>query len=1127
MLSRWSRLILKHPFAGGLLLAMILLGGLLTAPSGWKPSWLPDYSLAVDALPDIGENQQIVFTSWPGRSPQEIEDQITYPLLVQLMGIPGLKTTRSTSMFGRSSIYLSFEQDRDAYWCRSRILEKLNALPPDVLPPGLRPQLGPNASALGQVFWYTLESKNEQGELFETWSLEELRRIHDYYVQYGLQSVKGVAEVAAIGGQQRTFRVQLQPSAMKAAGVTLKEVIHAIQHNNRNAGGHTLEVNRMEYLIRGIGEIESLDDLGKVAVRTVDNTPILLQDIASIGSGVSNRRGILDKGGLEAVGGVVAMEYGANPQQVIQDLKEQLAIIESGLPRKEMKDGQFAQLKIVPFYDRSELVAENLKTLHHTLITEILIAAIVIFFMLRHWQAALVIGASLPLAIGLTYLLMRFMGWSANSLSLAGIAIAIGSMVDMGIIWVDHVLQQDSSTKSWKQRIIHSGKEIMPAILTAAATTILSFLPVLFLGGMEGQLFRPLALTKTLALGAALLILVSILPVVLYVVLQLGRPQLKLKGQWASLLLGALLLVLLWQQWQSTGLWAGLVRLSAFAGLLLFFQWIGQQFEVILRFCFSHYRQVLMVPVVLILGGTVAWWNLDYGYLPEIDEGAFLLMPATPDHVGEAENQELLQLLDRALMQIPEVREVVGKVGRADSPLDPAPLSMFEILIHYHPAYGYDESGRWRKLWRDHIRHPNDIWEEIVSVVREIPGLTLPPKLQPIETRLLMLQSGSRAPLGLLLKAQNQRDLDQYGRVLEAALGQIPELYPASIYREEQSAKPYLDLVLRREHLAPYGLTVEQVQQHIEVLLGNMPVGRVLDGREHYAIEVSYPATYEQRPETLAELPILLAGGAEVPLGELAEIRFEEGPATIKSEDGFLTQALFFEQAKGISAIEAAEAVDRFLKEQRMEGTLLAPPGLTMEWTGTFQEFQRSKERMRLIIGLTILIILLVLYIQFQEWPVVAIVFSGMLLAIAGGFMGLWAYNLLTGQGWLGLSLQPVLLTIPVGIGFLALLGLATDDGVLMATFIRQKLKSESLDDSKKLEAQIIAAGKSRIRPAMMTTATTVLALLPIFWGYGRGAELMQPMAIPLLAGLFFQLLTVFWVPLLYYLWMKKKLAYE
>lgn len=1114
MSSRFIRFLITYPAFSIFLLISVLVGGVLTIPISFTTAWLPDLRLSVDALPEIGNHQQIVHTNWEGKSPEEIERQITYPLLTHLMGLPGFKSSRSVSMFGRSSIYLSFDENKDVYWCRSRILEKLNAIPTNLLPVNVEPKLGPNASALGQIYWYSLEAQDGLGQVVDTWPMEELRQINDYYIRYGLQAEEGVAEVSSIGGWKQTFHIQLDPNKMKSLGVQLNEVIQSVRFNNRNTSGHTLEVNRMEYFIRGVGAIENIEDLNLIAVKNIGTDAVFLKDIANIKYDRENRRGILNKAGKDVVGGVVTMEYGANPTKVIKRIESKLAFLKKGLPQKKLENGQKINLKIIPFYNRAELVKENINTLHRTLFIELLIVGIVIFFMMRNWQAAIVIGSMLPFSIALTYLSMRIFNIPANSLSLAGIAIAIGSIVDMGIIWLDHLIELKTEKNTWLERLVQSASEIFPAIFTATATTIISFLPIIWLQGTEGQLFSPLAITKTIVLVSSFFILFSVLPVLAYFLLQKKTKNITRTQANIAVVIGIILLAYFLFDWE-TNIGVSILRILLFVGVIFGFQQIRKLFPRILSFIFQYHKQFRWIPFLIIGVGIFSWWNINYSYLPKIDEGAFLLMPTVPDHLGETEIEEILQLLDKAIAQIPEIKEVVGKAGHIDSALDPAPLTMLEILIQYKPEYEINS----RRIWRKHIRNRDDIWEEIISIVKNIPGLSIPPKLQPIETRLLMLQSGIRSSLGIKVFAKDSDKLNFSSKLIEQELRKIPQVDTNTIFVQDWASKPYLDIHFKREQIARLGLNIETVQQYIEIILGKKGISEVELGRNHYLIQLGFPKHFMQQPESLNDIPITLTNGKEVLLGDVAEIRFKKGPMMINGEDGFLTQTVYFNPQFNIGEIKTAAFVNQHLDEHSSE----ILNGVSYKIEGNFQDFIRSKKQINLFIIISIMIITIIIYGQFLNWRIVSMILGSILLAVAGGMIGLNIYNSINIE-----DTNDILLNIPVAIGFLALLGIAVDDGVLMATFIKKKLEETKVINTKEqLQQLIIGAGNSRIKPAMMTTATTLLALLPIFWDYGKGIELMRPLAIPLLAGLCFQVLTVFWIPLLFYRWKLKLFIHE
>ena len=786
-------------------IVLIIFLGTITLPFNLGLNFLPKNSVSVDAIPNVGENQQIIYTEWKGQSPQDIEDQITYPLSSNLLGIPGVKSIRSSSMFGFSNIYIIFEDDIDFYWSRSRILEKLSALPNNLLPKNVQPKLGPDATALGQVFWYTLEGRDEKGNVTGGWNLQELRSIQDFYVKNALISTKGVSEVASIGGFVKEYQIDINPGLMKQYGVSLQNVVMAIEKSNRNIGAQTLEINKVEYFVRGLGYIESIADIENTAVVSEDFTTIHIRDIANVSIGPAERRGLLDKEGAEVVGGVVASRFGENPSQVLDALKDKIDDISLGLPSKTLKNGQKSQLTIVPFYDRSELIGETLQTLGNALIYEIIIAILVVVIMLLNLRVSFLISGLLPLAVLTVFILMKVFKVEANIVALSGIAIAIGTMIDMGIILVENILRhlKDNQDKNFNSVIITATKEVSGAIITAGLTTIVSFAPIFMLTGAEGKLFWPLAFTKTAALSAAILITLFILPPITVFFLK------KQNKKGTTQLIFSILLILLGIVACFYGYYVGLI-LVGFGGIgilefidrltssqakrtrlifvviattfLLAIYWrplgysqhlvsnflfvivlcalilvpihfLIQKYESILKWVLEHKSISISVPITAIVLGILVLANTGKEFMPALDEGQFLLMPTSMPHSGIEENSKVLKMLDIAVASIPEVEYVVGKAGRTESALDPAPISMYENLISYKPEYILNDDGRplrfktnddglfetksgefivagtkidigelvqdnyghYYRNWRPQIKNKEDIWQEIIE----------------------------------------------------------------------------------------------------------------------------------------------------------------------------------------------------------------------------------------------------------------------------------------------------------------------------------------------------------------------------------------------------------------------------
>ncbi|MGA0031234.1 MAG: efflux RND transporter permease subunit [Flavobacteriaceae bacterium] len=1232
MLNKSIKFFLDHKIFAYLLLAVLLLWGLRSLPLITESNWVGSDPVAIDAIPDIGENQQIVFTKWPGRSPRDIEDQITYPLTSSLLGIPGVKTVRSSSMFGFSSIYVIFEEDIDFYWSRSRILEKLNSLSDNLLPAGVAPALGPDATALGQVFWYTLEGRSPQGKPTGGWSLGELRSIQDYFVKYALASASGVSEVASIGGFVQEYQIDVDPEALKVLNVTLSEVARAVQQSNRDVGAQTLEINSVEYLVRGLGYVQSIDDLENVVLRSDQFKSIRVGDVAKVSLGPAERRGMLDKEGVEVVGGVVVARYGANPLQVIGSVKDKLGELSVGLPSKTLADGTVSQLTVVPFYDRSGLIYETLDTLSLALILEILITILIVVVMVYNLRASMLISGLLPVAILFVFIAMKLFGVDANIVALSGIAIAIGTMVDLGVILSENILNHLENLKaeqSVDEVVYTATTEVSGALVTAVFTTIISFIPVFTLTGAEGKLFSPLAFTKTFALLAAVVVTLFLIPTFAVAVFKRPKKASLIKlgvniglavlgvagliyGYWAALVLlvfAALqfltttdriseqlhnrlnigltvftILGFLAHYWRPLGFDRSLVINYIFvaflcAVVLVTFYLFKRYYSAILGWALSNKLTFLSLPLALLLMGYAIMRNTPEEFMPSLNEGSFLLMPTSMPHAGVSENRRILQQLDRAVAAIPEVETVVGKSGRIESALDPAPLSMFENVIQYYPEYqlnafgkpqrykvnqdglfvlssaqlaynpnhehkldsanqaleivdglGIDRSlliadkdGAYFRNWRPDIQSTDDIWNEIVSATA-IAGVTSAPKLQPIETRLVMLQSGMRAPMGIKVKGQDLEQIEQFGLQLESALKSVEGVKTSSVFADRIVGKPYLLIDIDREGLVRYGLRIEDVERVIELALGGMPVSQSVEGRERYSIRVRYPRELRNSVADIEDIYVDINANQRVRLGQLADIRFEKGPQAIKSEDTFLVGYVLFDKAAGYAEVEVVESAQSYIQEQIRLGAIEVPSGVSYAFVGTYENQLRAARTLSIVVPLALAIIFLILYVQFKSVSTSLMVFSGIAVAFAGGFIliGLYSQPWFLNFSFFGENLRelfqigPVNLSVAVWVGFIALFGIATDDGVLMATYLTQSFRGGTPKTVQEIRSKVIEAGERRIRPCLMTTATTLLALLPILTSTGKGSDIMIPMAIPSFGGMLIALITLFIVPVLY-----------
>ncbi len=1220
MLNSIIHFFINNKLVSFLLFILIIGWGLMVAPFDFGIEGLPRDPVAVDAIPDIGENQQIVFTKWDGQSPQDIEDQVTYPLMSSLLGIPGVKTIRSSSMFGVSSIYVIFEEDIEFYWSRSRILEKLNSLPSGLLPNGVQPTLGPDATALGQIYWYTLEGRDEEGNVTGGWDLQELRSIQDYYVKYGLASAKGVSEVASIGGFIKEYQIDVDPLKLQQYNLSLQNITNAVKSSNKEIGAKTLEINRVEYFVRGLGYIKKIEDLENSVIKAVNNAPILLKDVAKIMLGPVDRRGILDKNGAEVVGGVIVARYGANPMAVIDKVKEKIKEISSGLPTKTLKDGRVSHLTIVPFYDRTKLIKETLFTLNDALILEILVTILVIMLMLFNLRSSILISGLLPIAVLMVFIAMKMFGVDANIVALSGIAIAIGTMVDIGIILTENVVKaiNDRGKNSNITQVVYGATaEVSGAILTAVATTIVSFLPVFTMQAAEGKLFRPLAYTKTFALIAAVVVGLLLIPSFAAIIFKpsnvtrwkkifiniiwigLGGYAMYNHIELGGLLLafGMINIVSIYSQWVRnndnyiknflgaiavlwvlTNYWRPLdldvslgsnfifVAVATLSLLVIFY--VFQRFYVrILTWALEFKVLFLLLPLAILIGGFYSWRSMGKEFMPSLDEGAFLLMPTTMPHAGVEENKKTLQLLDLAVANIPEISVVVGKAGRVASALDPAPLSMFENLINYTSEYiededGHkirfqvnndgefilgkeeksisdnrkmnpsrlvrDEDGEFFRQWRGKIHSPDDIWDEIIKVTK-LPGVTSAPKLQPIETRLVMLQTGMRSPMGIKIKGQNLEDIEQLGMQLERSLKKVQGVSEASVFADRIIGKPYLLLDLDRNKAAFYGLKIGDIQETIKVALGGKVLTTTVEGRERYGIRVRYPKELRTSPEDLKKVLLKTPSGEQILLGDVVNIRFERGPQVIKGEDSFLVGYVLFDKEKGQAEVNVVEAAQSFIKEQIEDGIVEVPHGVSYSFTGTYENQIRSEKRLAIVLPLSLMIIFLILYFQFRSVSTTFMVFTGIFVAFSGGFMMLWLY----GQPWFldfdvfGKNMRDIFnihtvnLSVAIWVGFIALFGIATDDGVVIATYLTQLFEKNKPTTKEEVRATVIQAGQKRIRPCLMTTATTILALLPVLSSQGRGSDIMIPMAIPAFGGMMVALITLFVVPVLYS-WVKE-----
>ena len=1130
-----------------------------------------------------------------------------------------------------SSIYIIFEEDIEFYWSRSRILEKLNSLPSNLLPKGVNPTLGPDATGLGQIYWYTLEGRDEDGNVTGGWDLHELRSIQDYYVKYALSSASGVSEVASIGGYVQEYQIDVNPELMRQYKISLSQIVKTIKESNKDIGAQTLEINQVEYLVRGLGYIKSISDIENAVVTSENYTAIKVKDIAKVSLGPATRRGILDKEGAEVVGGVVVARYGANPMEVINNVKKKIDELSTGLPSKILSNGKTSQVTIVPFYDRTELIQETLGTLNEALTLEILITIFVIIVMMFNLRASILISGLLPVAVLMVFIAMKLFNVDANIVALSGIAIAIGTMVDVGVILSENVirhLNEDTKKLPINTIVYNATAEVSGAIVTAVMTTIISFVPVFTMIGAEGKLFRPLAFTKTFALIAALVIALFLIPpfaAYLFRKREIRRTSKYIIGG-LLIVLGILILTyenwlglviigfgittiikqeafhisfsnfsytiskniiniiicviaivfLLASYWRPLGvdksIFINLVFVSIICfGLLGTFSLFQKYYTRILQWALENKLAFLTIPTSIVVFGFYIMKNTGKEFMPSLNEGSFLLMPTSMPHSGVEENKRVLQQLDMAVASIPEIKTVVGKAGRTESALDPAPLSMYENIILYKPEYMLnlhgerqrykvnneglfqlkdgsfianpnntkdkatinseissqqlieDANGEFYRNWRPAIKTPNDIWNEIVRVTK-LPGVTSAPKLQPIETRLVMLQTGMRAPMGIKVKGQDLKQIEAFGVELEHILKQVEGVKKEAVFADRIVGKPYLLINIDREKIARYGISIEKVQNVLKVAVGGMQITQTVEGRERYGIRVRYPRELRADPTDLEQIYIPVEKGSPIPLSELANIQYEQGPQVIKSEDTFLVGYVLFDKLEDFAEVDVVENAQKLIQQKLDSGELSIPKGINYQFTGTYENQLRAEKTLAIVVPLALLIIFLILYFQFRSISTSLMIFTGITVAFAGGFVMIWLY----GQDWflnfnfLGenirelFNMKTINLSVAVWVGFIALFGIATDDGVIMATYLSQVFKEKQPTDKNAIRLASLEAASKRIRPCLMTTVTTILALLPVLTSTGRGSDIMIPMAIPIFGGMIIDITSYFIVPVLY-----------
>jgi copper/silver efflux system protein len=997
----------------------------------------------LDAIPDLSDVQVIIFTEYPGQAPQIVEDQVTYPLTTQMLAVPYAKVVRGYSFFGFSFVYIIFDDGTDMYWARSRVLESLNYVS-GKLPKGVTPALGPDATGVGWAFMYALKSDEHD--------LAELRSLQDWYLKYELTSVQGVSEVASIGGFVRQYQVTLDPNKLRAYNIPISKIRTAIQRSNNDVGGRLLEVAEKEFMIRGLGYIKSLDDVRKIALGVDENgAPILIRDVARVQFGPEIRRGIADWNGEgETVGGVVVVRFGANAQQVIKDVKTKLEDLKKGLPEG---------VEIEVAYDRSQLIGRAVETLAEKLVEEFIVVALICVIFLFHFRSALVAIITLPIAILASFIVMHLQGLNANIMSLGGIAIAVGAMVDSAIIMVENAhkhLERDGGKKPHWDIIREAATEVGPALFYSLLVITVSFMPVFTLEAQEGRLFKPLAYTKTYAMAAAALLSITLVPVLMGYMIR-GRIRPEHKNPISRILIAIYHPVL----------------------------------EVVMRFKWP----VLLIALLVIAATIVPYSRLGSEFMPPLWEGDMLYMPTTLPGVSVTKAREILQQTDKIIKTFPEVHHVLGKIGRADTATDPAPLSMIETTIMLKPE----------SEWREGMT-PDKLADEMNAAI-QIPGVTNAWTM-PIKTRIDMLSTGIKTPVGIKLAGSDLTVLEELGKDVEAVVRNVPGTL--SVYAERVMGGNYLDFDINRDAIARYGLTVGDVQDVIQSAIGGMNVTTTVEGLERYPVNVRYSRELRDNLPALRAVVVPTPGGQHIPLGQLVDIRYVVGPPSIKSENS-RPNAWIYVDLRGIDVGTYVENAQKAVSEQ-----IELPPGYTINWSGQYEYMQRAQERLMYVIPLTIVIIFVIIFINTGSLVKTGIVFLAVPFSLVGA---IWLIYLL------GYNMS-----IAVWVGIIALAGLDAETGVVMLLYLDQsyeKFKKKGLLKNRNDLADAVYDGAvKRVRPKIMTIGSTMIGLLPILWSTGSGADVMKRIATPMVGGLVTSgVMELLLYPIIFYLWRSRTLA--
>ncbi len=1017
---------------------VLLSTAILMAVGGYALQQTP-----VDALPDLSDVQVIIKTSYPGQAPQVVEDQVTYPLTTAMLSVPGAVTVRGYSFFGDSFVYIIFDDDTDLYWARSRVLEYLNQVSGD-LPPSARPQLGPDATGVGWVYLYALVDRTGQQDL------SQLRSIQDWFLKYELQTVPGVSEVSSIGGMVKQYQIQVDPERLRAFGIPLSHIQMAIRQGNQESGASVVEMAEAEYMVLADGYLSSIDDLKSIPLGMNQNgTPILLKDIADINLGPQMRRGIAELNGEgEVVGGIIVMRFGENAANVIDAVKVKLDQLKQGLP---------PGVEIVTVYDRSDLIDRSIENLIEKLLEEILVVALVCIVFLFHFRSSLVAIFSLPVGILAAFTIMYWQGINANIMSLGGIAIAIGVMIDGAIVMIENMHKHMEKTPLTDENrweiVATSAVEVGPALFFSLLIITMSFLPVFALEAQEGRMFAPLAFTKTYAMAASAFIAITVVPVLMGYFIR-GHVMHEDKNP------------------------LNRVLRAGYRPLI----------EAVLRFP----KTTLILAVVVTIVGFWPVTRIGSEFIPPLDEGDLMYMPTTYAGISIGKARELLQQTDRLIKTLPEVETVFGKMGRAETATDPAPLTMIETFIQLKP----------QEEWREGVT-TNSLIQELNSLI-SIPGLTNA-FVMPIKTRIDMLATGIKTPVGIKIAGPELSVIESVGKDLERILQNVPGT--ASVYSERVAGGRYIKVDIQREQAARHGLNIADIQQIIATAIGGMNISESVEGLERYPIRLRYPQAYRDSVQAISMLPLITASGHRIALADVAEIYIEDGPPGIKSENARLNGWSFVD----IQDIDVGTYV--VAAQQAVNEQIQLPPGYSISWSGQYEYMQRAKERLTYVVPITLAIILILLYIHFRSFAEVALIMGTLPLAFSGGLwlMYLYGFNF----------------SVAVGVGFIALAGIAVEIGIIMLVYLNQsyenmleQCRNEARQpDREMLVESVLHGAVMRLRPVVMTATAIVAGLLPIFFGTGTGSEVMSRIAAPMVGGMISAVvLTLLVLPSLYFL---------